>query len=101
MTMLKGSDAHHWAGLTRTGAVFTSDELDGMSRQQLVQNLKDSQRGKISNEPQEGSGDPAMTGQPDPTTNAPVGHNLSAQDCKKAINVSTSASSRCDVTAHC
>ncbi|CCO36987.1 hypothetical protein BN14_11136 [Rhizoctonia solani AG-1 IB] len=72
-------------GMRRTGAAFTSDELKNMTHEDLIKNLKDAQRGKIINKPQEGSGDITVADPPSMTTEAPVAHNLNAQERKKAV----------------
>ncbi|CAE6358925.1 unnamed protein product [Rhizoctonia solani] len=77
---------HPKRGLRRTGGAFTSDELARMSREDLVQGLKNAQRGEISNTSQGGSNELTTTDQASTTTDTLVAHNLSKQDRKKAIN---------------
>jgi hypothetical protein len=86
--------------MRRTGAAFTSDELKNMTHEDLIKNLKDAQRGKIINEPQEGSGDITVADPPSMTTEAPVAHNLNAQERKKAVMASAHASSWCHGITH-
>ncbi|KAG8756519.1 hypothetical protein FRC11_005269, partial [Ceratobasidium sp. 423] len=75
--------------LRRTGVAFTSDELAAMSKEELVQSLKDAQRGDISgcDEPRRGSRGLTATDQPSATVNAPaaLSHNISKQELKNIV----------------
>ncbi|CAE6494547.1 unnamed protein product, partial [Rhizoctonia solani] len=68
--------------LRRTRAVFTSDEIAKMSHEELVQSLKDIQRGDVSNELAGGSEDLTLADQPN---TAVVPGNLDTQGLAHAL----------------
>ncbi|KDN35928.1 hypothetical protein RSAG8_11191, partial [Rhizoctonia solani AG-8 WAC10335] len=90
------SKSHRQQELRETGTTFTSEEIDAMSREDLVRNLKALQQGRISDKVEEESRDRTSADQPQ-TSNTSTPVNLSEQERRHAV-VTHTRNSFCVIT---